>query len=143
MEIASQRADSHRGEDRKVNLIVNELRRYDVKVAALQETKWFGSEVYHVSGSVVLTAGRTPGQGENVERVEGVALVFSGLAVDAWKRRSSQWSAWSSRAVSACLQVGKGAAGRLHVVSCYTPTRAASYRRGRNLLTYSCILKRR
>ena len=44
VEIASQRADSHRGEDRKVNLIVNELRRYDVRVAALQETKWFGSE---------------------------------------------------------------------------------------------------
>ena len=49
MEIASQRADSHRGEDRNVNLIVNELKRYDVKVAALQETKWCGSEVYQVS----------------------------------------------------------------------------------------------
>ena len=104
VEIASQRADSHRGEDRKVNLIVNELRRYDVKVAALQGTKWFGSKVYNVSGSVVLTAGRkTPGEGENVVRGEGVALVLSGLAVDAWKRGDSQWSAWSSRAVSACL----------------------------------------
>ena len=49
VEIASQRADSHRGEDRKVNLIVNELNRYDVKVAALQETKWFGNKVYWVS----------------------------------------------------------------------------------------------
>ena len=126
VEIASQRADS-RGEDRKVNLILNELKRYDVKVAALQETKWFGSEVYQVGGSVVLTAGRkTPGEGENVVRGEVVALVLSGLAVDAWKRGGSQWSAWSSRAVSACLQVGKGATGRLHVVSCYAPTRAAS-----------------
>ena len=123
VEIPSQRADSHRGEDRKVNLIVNELKRYDVKVAALQETKSFGSEVYQVSGSVVLTAGKkTPGEGENVVRGEGVALVLS----DAWKRGGSQWSACSSRAVSACLQVGKGAAGRLHVVSCYAPTRAAS-----------------
>ena len=76
---------------------------------------------------MVLTAGRkTPREGENVVRGEGVALVLSGLAVDAWKRGGSQWSAWSSRAVSACLQVGKGAAGRLHVVSCYAPTRAAS-----------------
>ena len=41
-------------------------------------------------------------------RGEGVALVLSGLAVDAWKRGGSQWTAWSSRAVSACLQVGKG-----------------------------------
>ena len=46
------------GEDRKVDLIVMELKRYDVKVAALQETKWCGCEVYHVGGSVVLTAGR-------------------------------------------------------------------------------------
>ena len=44
--------------------IVNELRRYNLKVDALQETKWFESEVYQVSSSVVLTAGRrTPGEG--------------------------------------------------------------------------------
>ena len=46
------------GEDRKVDLIVNETNRYDMKVAVLQETRWFGSEVYEVGGSVVLTAGR-------------------------------------------------------------------------------------
>ena len=50
---SQSRADSHRGEDRKFNLVVNELRRYDVKVAALQETKWFGSKVYQVSGTMV------------------------------------------------------------------------------------------
>ena len=44
----------------------------------------------HVSGSVVLTEGRkTPGEGENVVRGEGVALVLSGLAVDDWKRGGS------------------------------------------------------
>ena len=63
---------------------------------------------------------KTPGEGENVVR-GGVTLVLSGLAVDAWKRGGR-----SSRAVSACLQVGKGAAGRLHVVSCYATRRAAS-----------------
>ena len=47
------------GEDRKVDLVVLELKRYmyDVKVAALQETLWFGSDVYHVGDSVVLAAG--------------------------------------------------------------------------------------
>ena len=51
-----------------------------MKVVAMQETKWFGSEVYQVSGSVVLMAGRkVPGEGENVIRGEGVALVLSGL----------------------------------------------------------------
>ena len=43
VEIASNRGD--RGEDRKVDLIMQE-RSYNVKVTALQETKWFGSEVY-------------------------------------------------------------------------------------------------
>ena len=48
-----------RGEDRKVDLVVGELRRYNVKVAGLQETKWFGCDVYEVMGSVVLTSGRS------------------------------------------------------------------------------------
>ena len=55
IEIASQ---NHRGEEKKIDLIVRELSRYDVKVAALQETKLFGSGVYYVGGSVVLAAGR-------------------------------------------------------------------------------------
>ena len=38
-------------------------------VAALLETKWFGSGVHQVSGSVVLMAGRvTPVEGEQIER---------------------------------------------------------------------------
>ena len=127
VEIASQGTDNHRGEERKVNLVVDVLKRYDVKVAALQETKWFGSEVYQVDGSVVLTAGRkTPQEGEAVIRGEGVAVVLLGSAKDAWKRGGSQWTAWSSRVVSVCLQLGKGRSSRLHVVSCYAPTRAAS-----------------
>ena len=42
-----------------------ELERYDFVVGALQETKWFGCEMYEVNGSMVLTAGQTtPAQGE-------------------------------------------------------------------------------
>ena len=40
-----------RGEDRKVNQQNNWF-------GALQETKWFGCEMYEVAGSVVLTTGR-------------------------------------------------------------------------------------
>ena len=36
---------------------MSELRRYDVVVATLQETKWFGDEVNRVDDSVVQTAG--------------------------------------------------------------------------------------
>ena len=58
LEVASQRTYGQRGEERKIDLIVDELRRYNVRVAALQETKWFGSEVYQVNRSVALTSGR-------------------------------------------------------------------------------------
>ena len=40
------------GEDRKADLMVDELRRYKIKVAGLQETKWLGSEEYILAGSV-------------------------------------------------------------------------------------------
>ena len=56
--IASKRQDTQRGEDRKVDLIVREMKRYKVKVVGLQETKWFGCDVYDVAGCVVLTSGR-------------------------------------------------------------------------------------
>ena len=94
VEVASQWADGQRGEDRKVDQIVCELERYDIVVGALQETKWFGCEVYKVNGSVALTAGRTtPAQGELVQRGEGVALVLRGLALDTWKKGGKQWKA--------------------------------------------------
>ena len=127
VEVASQQADGQRGEERKVDQIVCELERYDVVVGALQETKWFGSEVYEVGGSVLLTSGRvTPASGEAVQRGEGVALVLRGLALDAWKRGGKQWKAWNSRCVSACLQLAGCGSQKLHVVSCYAPTRAAN-----------------
>ena len=84
IEVASQRPDSQRGENRKVDQVVYELERYDVAVGTLQETKWFGNEVYKVDGNVVWTAGRaTPAQGVAVQRGEGVVLVLRGLAVNA------------------------------------------------------------
>ena len=49
--------------------------------------------------------------------------MLMGWAVEAWKACGSKWRAWSPRLVSACLQVGKK---KLHVASCYAPTRAAS-----------------
>ena len=79
-----------------------------------------------MGGSVLLTSGRvTATSGEAVQRGEGVALVLRGLALDAWKRGGKQWKAWSSRCVSACLQLAGCGSQKLHVVSCYAPTRAS------------------
>ena len=44
-------------EDRRIDLVLRELDRYDIKIAALQETKWFGRNIYGVDKSVVLSAG--------------------------------------------------------------------------------------
>ena len=43
---ADNMQDGQTGEDRKVNLIVVRLRRW------IQETKWFGSGVYNIAGSI-------------------------------------------------------------------------------------------
>ena len=92
--IASRRQDSHRGEERNVDLIVREMRRYDMKVVGLQETKWLGCDVYDVAGSVVFTAGRAvPDSNDSFQRGEGVALVLFGWAIDAWKAGGQQWKA--------------------------------------------------
>ena len=42
-------------EDRRIDLVIRELNWYNIKVAALQETKWLGNHVYHVGKSAILT----------------------------------------------------------------------------------------
>ena len=102
VETARQGRVTLQAEDRRVDLIVRELDRYNIKVTALQETKWLGNAVYNVGESVVLTAGRpVPAVGEPIQRGEGVALVLTGPAIQAWRAAGQHWRAWSSRLISA------------------------------------------
>ena len=51
-------------------------------MAALQETKWFGDEVYCFGGSMVVSVGRpVPKVRQVKKRGEGVAIVPIGSAV--------------------------------------------------------------
>ena len=123
MQTARQGREVAGAEDRRVDQVVRELRRYKVDVAALQETKWFGEEVYEVGGCTVLTAGRkVPDDNATKQRGEGVAIVLSGRAADAWKAGGSKWKAWNSRIITATLPVGDHGIKHLHVLSCYAPT---------------------
>ena len=71
----------------------------------------------------MLTSGRqTPTDDRNCERGEGVAIVLLDWAIKVWKSAGSQWKAWSSRTISACLKLGRE---KLHIVSCYAPTQSA------------------
>ena len=95
--------------DERKDQVLSELDRYGVVVAGLQETKWFGSKIYKVGKSVILSSGRdVPKEGGSRQRGEGVAIAMSGPAVSAWKAGGSQWKAWSSRLVTATLETGKG-----------------------------------
>ena len=44
--------------DRKLDLMVKELRRYRMSVAGIQETKWFGKDVWQADGYTFLHSGR-------------------------------------------------------------------------------------
>ena len=124
--LRSKRLDS---EDRKIDLVIRELNRYNIKIAALQETKWFGSHVYHIGKSTVLTAGRNlPQEGQPRTRGEGVAIVLTGHAITAWRAGGEQWKSWGSRIVKASLGVKNKdtKTKRMHIISCYAPTFAAS-----------------
>ena len=86
VETARQGSEAATSEDRRIDQVVGVLDRYGVVVGALQETKWFGSEVYKVGESLVLTTGReVPGAGHVRQRGEGATIVLSGPAIGAWK----------------------------------------------------------
>ena len=125
IETARQRCVGRDAEDRRIDQVIDILEDYCVTVAALQETKWFGSEIYTVGKSLVLTAGR-PVPRDDGQRGEGVALVLGGPAIHAWKAGGSRWKSWGSRIVSASLRMGIHQNSWLHVLSCYAPTYASS-----------------
>ncbi len=120
VETARRGIDAWKAEDRRADLVVRELDRYNMKVVGLQETKWFGEAVYQVGESVVIGSGRPVLASEECgQRGEGVDI-------QAWRAAGQQWKAWSPRQVSPCLQTGRRKADHIHVLSCYAPTRAAS-----------------
>ena len=123
--------------DRKLDLLVSELRRYGVSVVAIQETKWFGKAVWQADGHAFLHSGRPlPKDGEPAVRNEGVGILLDERATAAWKEVGEVWDAISSRIVTARLKLvgaGQGKSGgsrekknTYHSVVCvYAPTAKA------------------
>ena len=74
--------------DRKLDLLVGELARYKIAVAGIQETKWFGSDVWPATyGYMLLHSGRPTPNVETGEivRGEGVGIVMNKRATAAWR----------------------------------------------------------
>ena len=65
--------------DHKLDLLVNELRRYGVSVVAIQKTKWFGKDVWQADGHTFLHSGCP------LQRMENQQLGVRGL-VFSWTR---------------------------------------------------------
>ena len=105
----------------KIDQVVSKLGKDKVDVAALQETNWFGKEIYRVGKCVVLAAGKpVVGTRPVRQRGEEVAIIMSGAAVGAWEAGDRRWRAWSSRLMTATSKVAQenGSSSFLHVLSC-------------------------
>jgi len=84
---------------------------YEIPVAGIQETKWFGSDVWPATnGCMLLHFGRPTPNIETGEiiRGEGVGIVMNKRATAAWRAAGKEWSAVSSRLVTARLKWTQG-----------------------------------
>ena len=119
-----------------MDLLVSELRRYGASVVAIQETKWFGKDVWQADRHTFLHSGRPlPKDGEPAVRNEGVGILLDKRATAAWKKVGEVWNAISSRIVTARLKLvdaGQRKPGGsrekntyLSVVCVYAPTAKA------------------
>ena len=97
--------------DRKLDLLVSELKRYRVSVAGIQESRWFGKDVWPAAdGYTFLHSGRPlPEDGDVAARNEGVGILLDENAAAAWRQCGEVRKAVSSRIVMARLKwIGKG-----------------------------------
>ena len=123
--------------DRKLDLLVKELKRYNISITAVQETKWFGSDIWKAEGHVLLHSGQPlPSISEAAVRREGVGILLDEKAAEAWRLAGETWQAVSPRIVSARLKLvraglrrpgGLREAGDIYmsVISAYAPTARA------------------
>ena len=72
--------------------------------------------MYDVDGYLILHSGcDVPGEGEKVERNEGVGIVLDPDLADSWRQGNEQWKPVSSRVVTARLKLCEKAAGKSRV----------------------------
>jgi len=116
--------------NRKLDFLVKELK---VAVAGIQETKWFGQDVWDADGYTLLHSGHTLlGDGEPLLKNTGVGIVLDQRATAAWKNAGECWEVVSYQIVTAWLQIAQPEHGRrggsrtsgryLSLLSVYAPT---------------------
>ena len=102
----SQTPPNYHEVDRKLDFVVKELRRLRVSIAGIQETKWFGKNIWNADGYTLIHSGRPlPNEDEPQRRNEGVGILLDERTTQAWKDAGENWKAVSSRVVMARLKV--------------------------------------
>ena len=87
--------------DRKASLMVNQLKKFQVNIAGISETKWFGAAVYEVEGFMILHSGRPIPESTPMVRNEVVGIVLDPIMATSWRESGEVWEAVNSRIVSA------------------------------------------
>ena len=72
--------------DWKLDFVVKELKRLRISIARIQETKWFGKNIWNANGYTLIHPGRPlPNEDEPQRRNEGVGILLDECATQAWK----------------------------------------------------------
>ena len=111
-----------------------------MSVAAVQETKWFGKDIWQAGGYLFITSGRSPlSDGEPAVRHEGMGIVLDEEATAAWKEAEESWKAVSSRIITMRMKLARAGQQKpvgdretsnifVTVISVYAPTARAHLR---------------
>ena len=79
-----------------------------MSVAAVQETKWFGKDIWQADGYTLIHSGRPlPREGESALRNEGVGIALDERATAAWKEAGVVWEAVSSHVVTIRIKLSR------------------------------------
>ena len=93
--------------DRKFDFLVKKRRRLSVTVAGIQETKWFGKDIWSADGYTLLHSGRPlPDENESQVKNEGVGILLDKNPTAAWRSAGESWEAICSQVVMARLKPG-------------------------------------
>lgn len=72
--------------EKKVTLMVREMRRSDTFAAAVSQTKKLGNNTYEVEHTILHSGRVAPGDGEQNQKDEDVGLVLSPDATKSWRQ---------------------------------------------------------
>ena len=84
--------------ERKVDLLVTELKNYNISIVGIQETKWFGSDIWPIGEWTCSHSGHDlPVDSDAAVRQNGVGILLDSRATAAWRVTGEVWRAVSKR----------------------------------------------